>query len=166
MTMTPLHLRHEGHELSAIGGVISAHTLGMFAFSPITGRIGDRYGRFALLWTGLALLVLACLIGALGDGSYLWMTVSLFLLGLGWNFGFVGGSALLTDSTAPEHRVRVQGAGDSLIWGGSAIASLSSGWLLARTGFPALSLVGLGLSLIPVWTLVRARTPTSPPRPV
>lgn len=157
MTMTPLHLRHEGHELSAIGGVISAHTLGMFAFSPITGRIGDRYGRATLLWIGLGLLVASCLIGAVSDGRYLWMTTSLFLLGLGWNFGFVGGSALLTDSTAAEHRVRVQGAGDALIWGGSAIASLSSGWLLARAGFAALSLVGLGLSVIPVWALLRGR---------
>ncbi len=162
MTMTPLHLRHEGHALGAIGGVISAHTLGMFAFSPLSGRIGDRFGRLVLLRAGVAVLAAACVIGALGDGSYGWLLTSLFLIGLGWNFGFVGGSALLTDHTAPEHRVRVQGATDALIWGGSAVASLASGWLLARAGFATLSVVGLGLAVAPMWwwsTAVTKRPP-------
>lgn len=157
MTMTPLHLRHEGHALGAIGAVISGHTLGMFALSPITGRIGDRLGRRVLLWSGVLVLVLACVIGAVADGAYWWLVLSLFLLGVGWNLGFVGGSALLTDATAPEDRVRVQGAGDTLIWTGGAMASLASGWLLSHMGYAALSAWGVGLSLLPLWPLWRTR---------
>jgi MFS family permease len=157
MTMTPLHLRHEGHALGAIGAVISGHTLGMFAFSPITGRIGDRHGRRVLLWSGVLVLVVACVIGAVANGSYWWLVASLFLLGVGWNLGFVGGSALLTDSTAPEDRARVQGAGDTMIWTGGALASLASGWLLSHMGYAALSAWGVALSLVPLWPLWRTR---------
>lgn len=156
MTMTPLHIRHEGHDLGAIGLVISAHTLGMFAFSPITGRLADRFGRVALLTAAVAVLVAAGVIGiAASRGSYPLLVTSLFLLGVGWNLGFVGGSALLTDSVAPADRVRVQGAGDALIWGGGALASIGSGWLLDHTGFAVLSAAGAMLSLAPVWLLYR-----------
>jgi MFS family permease len=158
MTMTPLHIRHEGHGLGAIGLVISAHTLGMFAFSPITGWLADRWGRVPLLVAAVSVLVVACLLGvAAGDGSYGVLLASLFLLGVGWNLGFVGGSALLTDSVAPSERARAQGAGDALIWGGGAVASIGSGWLLDHAGFAMLSLAGAMLSLAPVWSLVQLR---------
>lgn len=158
MTMTPLHIRHEGHGLGAIGLVISAHTLGMFAFSPITGWLADRFGRIVLLVAAVVVLVAACVTGIIASrGSYPLLVASLFLLGVGWNLGFVGGSALLTDSVAPAERVRAQGAGDALIWGGGAVASIGSGWLLDHAGFAILSLAGAVLSLIPVWSLVRFR---------
>lgn len=158
MTMTPLHIRHEGHGLGAIGLVISAHTLGMFAFSPITGRLADRFGRLMLLVAAVVVLVAACVTGMVASqGSYPLLVASLFLLGVGWNLGFVGGSALLTDSVAPAERVRAQGAGDAVIWGGGAIASIGSGWLLDQAGFAILSLLGAMLSLVPVWSLVRFR---------
>lgn len=158
MTMTPLHIRHEGHGLGAIGLVISAHTLGMFAFSPITGWLADRIGRVVLLAAAVVVLVAACVTGMMASrGSYPLVVASLFLLGVGWNLGFVGGSALLTDSVQPAERVRAQGAGDALIWGGGAVASIGSGWLLDHAGFAVLSLAGAVLSLIPVWSLVRFR---------
>ncbi len=158
MTMTPLHIRHEGHGLGAIGLVISAHTLGMFAFSPITGWLADRFGRIVLLAAAVVVLVVACVTGMIASrGSYPLLVTSLFLLGVGWNLGFVGGSALLTDSVAPAERARAQGAGDAVIWGGGAIASIGSGWLLDISGFAVLSLAGALLSLIPIWSLVRYR---------
>jgi MFS family permease len=158
MTMTPVHIRHEGHGLGAIGLVISAHTLGMFAFSPITGWLADRWGRVPLLVSGVSVLVVACLLGvAAGDGSYPLLLASLFLLGVGWNLGFVGGSALLTDSVVASERARAQGAGDALIWGGGAIASIGSGWMLDHAGFAMLSLAGAVLSLAPVWSLLQMR---------
>ena len=101
MTMTPLHIRHEGHGLGAIGLVISAHTLGMYALSPVTGRVGDRVGRLPLLAAAVAVLLLSCLVGLVAGDSYAWLLVSLLLLGVGWNFSFVGGSALLTDCLPP-----------------------------------------------------------------
>lgn len=158
MTMTPLHIRHEGHGLGAIGLVISAHTLGMFAFSPVTGWLADRFGRIVLLAAAVVVLVTACVTGMIASrGSYALLVASLFLLGVGWNLGFVGGSALLTDSVDSTERVRAQGAGDALIWGGGAVASIGSGWLLDHAGFAVLSLAGAVLSLIPVWSLVRFR---------
>lgn len=157
MTMTPVHIRHEGHGLGAIGLVISAHTLGMFALSPVTGRLADRFGRLPLLRGGVAVLVFACLVGivAASRSSYWLIVVSLLLLGTGWNLGFVAGSALLTDSVPRHERSRVQGVGDSLIWGGGAIASVASGWMLERTGFAVLSLIGAVLALAPIVPLWR-----------
>lgn len=155
MTMTPLHIRHEGHGLGAIGLVIAAHTLGMYALSPITGRIGDLAGRLPLLAAGVFTLVVAGLVGMTAGGSYAQLLASLLLLGVGWNFGFVGGSALLTDSIPTGERVRVQGFGDALVWGGGALASIGSGWMLEHVGFATLSAVGAVLALAPLPVLVR-----------
>jgi MFS family permease len=159
MTMTPLHIRHEGHGLGAIGLVISVHTLGMYALSPVTGRVGDRLGRLPLLVAGVGVLVVSGLVGMLAGGSYAWLLLALLLLGIGWNFGFVGGSALLTDSLPPAERVRVQGVGDALIWGGGALASIGSGWMLEHAGFAVLSAIGAVLALAPGPALLRYRAP-------
>jgi MFS family permease len=130
----------------------------MYALSPITGQLADRFGRVPLLMAGVIVLVVSCLIGvAAAAGSYLLMVVSLLLLGIGWNLGFVGGSALLTDRVAPQDRARLQGLGDALIWGGGAIASIGSGWLLEHAGFAVLSVTGAVLSLAPVVPLLRLR---------
>ena len=158
MTMTPVHIRHEGYGLGAIGLVISAHTLGMFGLSPITGKLADRFGRVQVLAAGVAVLVLACLsaVTAAWSTSYPLMVLSLFLLGVGWNLGFVAGSALLTDSVPHDDRTRVQGLGDTMIWSGGAVASVASGWMLARVGFAGLSVIGAVLALaplVPLWKL-------------
>ena len=91
-------------------------------------------------------------------GSYPWLLTALLLLGVGWNLGFVGGSALLTDRVAPAERVRIQGLGDALVWGGGALASIGSGWMLEHAGFTALSGVGAILALAPLPALIRYRT--------
>lgn len=163
MTMTPLHIRHEGHGLGAIGLVIAAHTLGMYALSPLTGRAGDRYGRVPLLVGGMLTLATSGIVGMAAGASYGWLLTALLLLGVGWNLGFVGGSALLTDRVPAADRVRVQGFGDALIWGGGALASIGSGWMLEHAGFAVLSAAGAILALVPLPALVRYRA-AEPPR--
>jgi predicted MFS family arabinose efflux permease len=158
MAMTPLHMTDHGHGLDAIGVVISAHVLGMFALSPLTGRIADRIGSLNTILLGSSVLAVAALMAATAppDGGTM-LLVALFLLGYGWNLGFVSGSALLTSGLRPEERTTTQGFTDSLVWGSSALASLAGGIVLALTGFAALGLIGAVLLVLPVWAVLSMR---------
>lgn len=164
MAMTPLHMTDHGHGLGAIGFVISAHVLGMFALSPLSGRIADRIGSLNTILLGSAVLAVAALMAAAAppDGGTV-LLLALFLLGYGWNLGFVAGSALLTSALRPAERTRAQGFTDSLVWGSSALASLGGGIILALTGFAALGLIGAVLLVVPVWAVLsmRRRLPAS-----
>ena len=155
MTMTPLHITAHGHGLDTVGFVLSAHTFGMFALSPISGRLTDRFGSPAIIGAGLALLGVASVLAALapGDGGPL-LTLALFLLGYGWNLGFVAGSTLLTRGLALGERTRLQGVADATIWSGAALASLSSGFIVAGASYAVLGLVGLALLVAPVLVLL------------
>ena len=157
MTMTPLHLTDHGHGLPTVGVVLSAHTFGMFALSPITGRLVARFGSPRIIGAGLATLAIAALIaaGAPPDGGAI-LTLALFLLGYGWNLGFVAGSSMLTSGLTLSERTRVQGVVDSLIWTSAAVASLSSGLIVAGAGYTTLGLLGLAL-LIPPAAVLLAR---------
>ena len=157
MTMTPLHLTDHGHGLDTVGFVLSAHTFGMFALSPITGRLTDRFGSPRIIAAGLATLAAAAIIaaGAPPDGGPL-LTIALFLLGYGWNLGFVAGSSLLTSGLSLAERTRVQGVADGVVWSSAALSSLSSGVIVAGASYTALGLLGLGL-LIPPAALLLAR---------
>ncbi len=155
MTMTPIHLTDHGHGLPTVGLVLSAHTFGMFALSPISGRLTDRFGSPRIIFAGMATLAAAALMAALAppDGGFL-LTLALFLLGYGWNLGFVAGSAMLTRGLALGERTRVQGIADGMIWSSAAVASLSSGVVVAGASYTALGLVGAGLLIAPVVLLV------------
>ena len=157
MTMTPLHLTDHGHGLETVGFVLSAHTFGMFALSPISGRLTDRFGSPRIIAAGLAMLGLAAIIaaGAPPDGGPL-LTLALFLLGYGWNLGFVAGSAMLTSGLRLGERTRVQGVADGMIWTSAALASLSSGIIVAGASYTTLGLFGLAL-LAPPAALLLAR---------
>jgi MFS family permease len=158
MTMTALHMTDHGHNLGDVGLVISAHTFGMFALSPISGRLTDRFGSPAIVLLGLAVLCVAALLSAVApaDGGPL-LLVALFLLGYGWNLGFVAGSALLTHGLGLAERTRLQGLTDALIWGSAAAASLGSGVLVAAAGFTALGIIGAALVVVPAWLLIARR---------
>ena len=149
MVITALHMKGHNHALSGIATVISAHTLGMFAFSVLSGRLADKWGRGPVILTGAATLVVACVTAPLSPDIFP-LSISLFLLGLGWNFCFVGGSTLLADQLSPAERARTQGVNDLLVGLASATGSLGSGLLYAATNFTIISLVGGALSLIPV----------------
>ncbi|MDH5293739.1 MAG: MFS transporter [Acidimicrobiia bacterium] len=154
MTGTPIHIEDAGGGLDAVGTVISAHTLGMFAFSPLTGRLVDVFGPVRVLVGSVALLaVSAVLAAAAPPSSTIMLTAGLFLLGVGWNGGFVAGSSLVAASVG----TRMQGAVDAVIWTSSALASLSSGVILATVGYRALSLTGLALVAFPALGLATLR---------
>ena len=150
MTMTPLHMAAHGHDLTAVGVVISGHTFGMFGLSPISGRLTDRYGSVPVILAGLAVVALASILAAVAPpegGAILFL--ALFLLGYGWNLGYVAGSALLTHGLSLPERTRVQGLTDTLIWSSAAVASLGSGFVLAYAGYAILGLMGAALVVGP-----------------
>jgi len=162
MTMTPLHMTEHGHDLGAVGLVLSGHTLGMYAFSPVSGWLTDRVGRLQTIYLGTAVLALSAAMAAAAppEGGLI-LPVGMFLLGLGWSFSYVGGSALLSDHLELHERTRVQGVADAMIWSAAAAASLGSGLIVAAAGYAALGVLGLGLVAIAVVVVTRHRVAAS-----
>ena len=158
MTITPIHLDDHGHSLGTVGFVISGHVVGMFALAPVSGWITQRFGSVPTIFLGTAVLVVAALLAAIAppERSDI-LAVALFLLGYGWNLGFVAGSSLLSASVHLADRARVQGAADAVIWTTSAMASLGSGAVVAAAGFSTLGILGAGLVLVPIWLLLQSR---------
>ena len=158
MTMTPVHLKAHGHE-STSPYVISLHIAGMFAFSPLVGRLADRAGRHATILVGALTLVVATVLAALsGDDSGL-LFPALLLLGVGWSCGLIGGSSLLVDSVPETMRVGVQGRADLLMSLLGGLSGFSSGFIRQAIGYHALSLVGAALAgLLAVSALWRRGT--------
>ena len=149
MVITSLHMSDHQHNLRSISAVISSHTFGMFAFSVLSGRLADRWGRGPVILTGAATLLLACITAPLSPAVFP-LAVALFLLGLGWNFCFVGGSALLADQLSPVERSRTQGMNDLLVGLASAVGSLGSGIVFAASNYTIIAIVSGVLALIPL----------------
>ncbi|PKG22681.1 MFS transporter [Niallia nealsonii] len=153
MTMTPVHMRHHGHGLGAVGLVIGFHIGAMYLPSLITGILVDKLGRAAMAIASGITLLLAGLISAFAPGdSMVLLIIALSLLGLGWNFGLISGTALIVDSTDTSTRAKTQGTVDVLIALSGAAGGALSGMIVAGSSYPTLSLVGgiLSLLLIPV----------------
>jgi predicted MFS family arabinose efflux permease len=158
MTMTPLHMTSNGHDLAAVGLVISAHTFGMYALSPISGRLTDRLGGPVVIVAGLLVSGGAAIFSALvPPDAGLLLALALFLLGFGWSLGFVAGSAMVTGGLTLRERTRLQGWTDALIWSSAAVASLGSGILVATAGFAGLGLLGAAVVIVPAWIVVARR---------
>lgn len=164
MTMTPLHMTANGQDLGAVGVVISGHTLGMFGLSPLTGRLTDRLGTIPVILAGMVVSALAGVLAAVAppDGGLI-LFVALFLLGYGWNLGYVAGSALLTHELSLAERTRIQGLTDGLIWSSAAAASLGSGVVVAAASFASLGLLGAALVVVPTLLVIARRTAVSGP---
>lgn len=145
MTMTPVHLRLHGHE-GVSPYVVSLHIAGMFAFSPLVGRYADRYGQVSAIFVGGVLLVAANVLSAVSGEGHIMLFPSLWLLGVGWNFGLIGGSSLLVESVEESVRVRVQGAADLLMSFCGGLAGFSSGFIRRAIGFHLLSVTALVLA--------------------
>ena len=163
MTMTPLHLHEAGHGLGTVGFVISAHTLGMFALSPVSGRLVDRFGPTLVIVGGFIALALAGVLAALAPAeSGTALAVPLFLLGLGWNLTFVAGSSLLASDASLSDRARLQGVTDSLVWTIAAVASIVSGYVVEFAGYVSLSLLGAGAAVLLATVIAVDRRATGP----
>ena len=149
MVITSLHMEDHQHARSNIYSVISAHTFGMFAPSIISGWLLDKWGRGRMILIGASTLLLACVTAPLSP-DVLPLGISLFLLGVGWNFCFVGGSTLLSDQLSPVERSRTQGTNDLLVGLASAFISLSSGFIFDATSYTMMAIIAGALALAPL----------------
>ena len=141
MTMTPPYMKDHHHsDLSAY--VIALHIVGMYGFAPFVGRLVERLGRPMAIMLGSVVLGAGTTITVVLGYSAPAVFVGLFLLGVGWSFGLVAGSTLLTESVPVATRVEVQGAGDLLmsVFGGAA--AFSSGFVKASFGYSTLAYAG------------------------
>jgi MFS family permease len=153
MTITPIHMKHHGHSLGGVGLVIGIHIGSMYLPSLITGFLVDKVGRTVMSIASGAVLLSAGVAAALVPGDSVWgLIVSLALLGLGWNFGLISGTALIVDADPPAARAKTQGTIDILIALAGASGGALSGIVVANTSYSILSFSGgfVSFLLIPV----------------
>ncbi len=163
MTMTPVHLIGHGNDLGAVGAVIAVHIASMYLPSPVSGWLADRYGRRPVLGAAAVVLLSAGLVAALAPGqSVALLALALGLLGLGWNLGLVGGTALVADATSASGSVGTQGSVDVAVALAGATGGLASGTIVASTSYPLLAVIGAVLALLILPLVVASRAPTAP----
>lgn len=153
MTMTPIHMQHHGHGLGEIGLVIGVHIGAMYLPSLVTGILVDKIGRKNMAMVAGVTLLLSGVVASLAPGeSLLYLIIALALLGIGWNFGLISGTALIVDSTEPLTRAKTQGTVDVSIALAGASGGALSGMVVAGSSYAVLSFFGgvLSLLLIPV----------------
>jgi MFS family permease len=138
MTSTPLAMRAHDHPFNDAAFVLEWHMIGMYGPSFFTGSLINRFGVLSVILAGIVLLFLA-IVSALAGTGLLNFWAALFMIGLGWNFMYVGGSALLTECYTPAERAKTQAAHDFLVFSTMAISSMSSGMLLNKSGWHAVN---------------------------
>ncbi len=138
MTATPLAMKVCGFQLQDTKWVIQAHILGMYVPSFFTGHLIKRFGIFNILSLGAAFMIGAAII-ALSGITMVHFSVALTILGLGWNFLFIGGTTLLTESYSSEEKEKVQGCNDLIVFGTVAGTALFSGFMQHLYGWDAVS---------------------------
>jgi len=159
MTATPLAMTEgSGHQFSEAAFVIQWHVVGMFAPSFFTGSLIHRFGSVSIIFTGILLNVLCIAINLAGtDVLNYWS--SLFLLGMGWNFMFVAGTTMVTETYSPAEKAIVQGVNDFLVFGTAAVSSLLAGAVQTSLGWRAINLSSipfLGVAVLALlWYIFR-----------
>ena len=138
MTSTPLAVVGCGFTESNAADIVSMHVLAMFIPSFFTGHLIVRFGNIKIITAGLLILSVSGIV-ALSGISLANFSIALVLLGIGWNFGFIGATSLLANSHAPEERGKIQGLNDFIVFGGVTVASLASGGLMNCAGSSAAS---------------------------
>ena len=163
MTSTPLAVVGCGFGVGRAADIVSAHVIAMFAPSFFTGHLIVRFGTTRVIAAGLVLLAAAGVV-ALAGTALANFYGALVLLGLGWNFGFIGATNMLAASHAPEERGTVQGMNDALVFGLVTVASLSSGGLMGSAADAVAGWTAVNLAMVPflilaggalVWLSVR-----------
>jgi MFS family permease len=163
MTATPVAMLACGFTVQDSSWVIQWHALAMFVPSFFTGSLISRFGASKIITAGLIMLTLAGATGMLGI-SFGHFAIDLVLLGLGWNFGFIGGTTLLTTTYRPEERNKAQGLSDFLVFTTTALTSLSAGALMATIGWDYVNAAVLpmtALGLLVLWWPTRGRVATA-----
>ena len=138
MTMTPPHMKDHDHaDLSAL--VIAVHILGMFGLAPLVGRFVDRVGAVKAIQFGAVVLGSGTVAAVVAGYVPAMIFIGLFLLGLGWNLGLIGGTTLLTASVPQSARVEAQGTGDLTLSFCGAVAAFGSGFVKQAAGYHILA---------------------------
>lgn len=162
MTATPLAMGICGHPYSAAATVISWHVIGMFAPSFFTGALIKRFGVLQIMLWGVVLNAATVAIALSGiEVAHFWL--ALFILGVGWNFLYIGGTALLTETYRPAEKAKAQGANDMLIFLVMATSSFASGMLLEANGWAMLNYLALPfvaiMGIAVLWLMGKRRVP-------
>jgi MFS family permease len=161
MTSAPLAMYDCGHTVTEATLGLQWHMLGMFAPSFFTGSLIVRFGVERIVVAGLLLILTAALIGVSGGTTVAHFWSALVLLGIGWNFAFIGATAIVTQCHRPEERNKVQSFNDFLVFGSMAVGSFASGKVLATLGWVAVNEVVfppvLAAGALLVWLALRER---------
>lgn len=147
MQITSLHMHHIHHPVNNIAAVFSSHVFGMFAFSIFSGQLVDRWGKKPMLTLGAVILLVSCLSAPLSP-HMIPIAVALFFLGLGWNFCYVAGSAMLSGSLSPKEKAKTQGINDLLIGLTAAFGSFVGGPLFGSYGYTTIGMIGAVFSAL------------------
>ena len=159
MAATPIAMQQCQHPFSSAALVLEWHVLGMFVPGFFTGHLIKRFGVLPIMAVGAALNV-ACVIVALSGVELMQFLVALFVLGVGWNFLFVGATTLFTETYRPEEKNRAQGVMDTWVFGTMAVTSFASGALITTQGWTILnlgSLLPIGVVIVALLWLLRQR---------
>jgi MFS family permease len=163
---SPVYLHDQGHGVRTIGVAVSLHLGGMYVASPLSGWLCDRVGRLPMIGVGAMVLIGAVMLAGLAPGSDSGLVIlALAINGIGWNFAFVAGSALLTDALTPAERASTQGFADLTMGLMGALGSAAGGMILGVWGFAVLNAIGGALVLGPLAATL-LRRPTQPRRAV
>ncbi len=138
MTSTPLAMHAHDHHFNDAAFVLQWHMIGMYGPSFFTGSLIQRFGVLNVIVAGIVLMFV-CIASALSGTMVINFWWAMFLLGVGWNFMYVGGSALLTECHTPAERAKTQAANDFMVFATMAISSMSSGLLLNKSGWAAVN---------------------------
>ncbi len=157
MTATPLAMHHHDYAFPDIAVVIQWHVLGMFVPSFFTGHLIKKHGLKPIIMLGCTLLIISALNNLFGQ-SYVHFFTSLVLLGIGWNFTFIGATQLVSLTYRPQEKGKVQGMNDFLVFTTAAIASLFAGQTVETIGWMWVNLISLPLIVVAMLLIAKTRT--------